>query len=101
RLVDCLRAGEIVSLSFDSEASQTIPLPMLGRFLRVPTGPMNIARLTKAVLLPTFVVRLATDEYRIDIKPPIQLDGPTRDAQLEAGASVYGGVLEGALRGCD
>jgi len=55
-----LHKNGIVSITLGTQASQLIERPFLNGKIRIPTGPVELARLTDSVLLPVYTVR---DEY--------------------------------------
>lgn len=55
-----LHKNGIVSITLGTQASQLVERPFLNGTIRIPTGPVELARLTDSVLLPVYTVR---DDY--------------------------------------
>ena len=94
RLRDALDADEVVLMQGDRvmPGQPGARVPFLGGHLRLPLGPVKLARLTGAPLIPVFAVADDDGRIRIAIEPPIDLgDGPVRgqdDPALARLASV-------------
>lgn len=62
-----LRSGEIVAVLFDRDIQGTgIPVPFRGRLMRVPTGVIDLALRTGAIVFPAMVRR--TGRYTLHAK---------------------------------
>lgn len=79
-LLAALRRGEIVALQADRPRAggKTLRVPLLGRELEIPEGPVALARLADAPILPAFTFREARARYRIEFREPVVV-GRTRD----------------------
>ena len=68
--------------------------PFFGRTVRFPAGPLHIAALTGATVLPFAVVREG-DRYVLEMRPPIEVPDP--DAVDDAGRTLAS-EFEGLVR---
>jgi KDO2-lipid IV(A) lauroyltransferase len=85
QLRNALLDDEVVVMQGDrampGQRSQMVPF--LGGHLRMPTGPVRLARLTGSPIVPVFVLRGRRDKCRIQMAAPIDVDvcqlqsGPT------------------------
>src|SRR5205823_1576482 len=76
RLRDALLANEVVVMQGDrampGQRSQSVPF-LHGR-LRMPIGPVKLARLTGSPIVPVFVLRGARGRFRIHLGEPNDVD---------------------------
>jgi len=79
RLRDALLRNEVVVMQADRAlpGQQSEIVPFLGGSLRVPTGPVRLARLAGAPIVPVFAIRGADRRHDIHL-------GPAIDAGAEA-----------------
>ncbi len=66
-----LHKNGIVSITLGTQASQLVERPFLRGTIRIPTGPVELARLTDSVLLPVYTVRDGYWRYTTHIGAPI------------------------------
>ncbi len=66
-----LHKNGIVSITLGTQASQLIEIPFLNGNIRIPTGPVELARLTDSVLLPVYTVRDGYWRYTTHIGAPM------------------------------
>lgn len=73
-LREALLRGEAVVMQADrampGQHSEVVPF-LHGR-LRVPTGPVRLARLTRSLIVPVFTIRKPSGRFEIRILPPIE-----------------------------
>jgi KDO2-lipid IV(A) lauroyltransferase len=83
RLRDALLDDEVIVMQGDrampGQRSQIVPF--LGGHLRMPTGPVRLARLTGSPIVPVFVLRGRGGKFRIQMAAPIDVDA----CQLQSG----------------
>lgn len=72
-LRDALRNDEVVLMQGDRvlPGQPGVAVPFLGGRMRVPTGPVKLARITGAPLIPTFAIQMKNGRVRIVIEKPI------------------------------
>lgn len=101
KLLDALRAGEIVALQGDRPRSggKTISVTLFGRPYALPLGPLALARAADAPLVPAFLFRDGRRRYSCLIREPIRVGrSGERYADLEAAARRFTAELEAAIR---
>lgn len=70
-----LHKNGIVSITLGTQASHLISRPFLNGTIRIPTGPVELARLTDSVLLPVYTVRDGYWRYTTHIGAPLASTG--------------------------
>jgi lauroyl/myristoyl acyltransferase len=100
-LVHHLREGGIVALQIDRAPAgmRTRAVTMFGREGRLPEGPLRLAAMTGAPLVPVFVARVGHRSYRVDARPPIHLFRHAGAAELNVAAQRVAEGLEAFVRG--
>ncbi|MBI4838814.1 MAG: lysophospholipid acyltransferase family protein, partial [Nitrospirae bacterium] len=69
-----LQKNEILFIAFDgSEASKMIPVNFFNQKAFFSPGTFKLSFMTKAPILPTFIIRQKDDTHRIIIGPPFEL----------------------------
>jgi lauroyl/myristoyl acyltransferase len=74
RMVELLRAGEVVTVTLGANADRRHRAAFLSSAIEVSLGVPELARQGRAVLLPVVTVRLAPDRFKTIILPPLHLD---------------------------
>jgi KDO2-lipid IV(A) lauroyltransferase len=91
KLRDALEANEVVVMQGDramlGQRAQAVPF-LHGR-LRMPTGPVKLARLTGSPIVPVFVLRGRRGRFRIHLATPIDVNASAED---EAATSAPGAI---------
>ncbi len=94
-LYDRLEDNQVVSITFGREARKTAQVAFMGSSVRIATGPMHLARNSKAVLLPVYTVRRDTGILTVNIESPlIQPTEDNDDEPYEAIVQKYVQKLE-------
>jgi len=83
-LRDLLEGGELVILLSDQDSARVRGtwVPFFGHPAWTPTGPVALARLTGAALIPGALLRRSDHRYRILLEPPIRMTH-TGDAEYD------------------
>lgn len=95
-----LRAGAAVALQLD----RTIPglrtrdVTLLGQRDRLPEGPLRLAQLTGAPILPIFCARQGHRSYVVRVYPSLTIDRHASDDDLEAAAQELADDMTDFLR---
>jgi len=76
-----LREGGVLWFALDQDARHGVRVNFFGRPARTSPGPVRLARLLGAPVLPAFVHRLGPGRYELGISPPIKL--PRREPSPE------------------
>ena len=73
-LRDALLRDEVVVMQGDRAVpgQQSATVPFLGGSLRIPTGPVRLARLTSSPIVPVFAIRRADGKHDILLGTPIE-----------------------------
>lgn len=92
-------AGRIVALQGDRDFRDSgIAMPFFGAQARFPTGPFHLARMTGAVLVPTFIAYAPDHRFEIELGEPIEVPRTAdRDADLRPALERWVAVLERAV----
>ncbi len=82
RLRDALLADEVVLLQGDRtmRGQRGVPVPFLHGHLRIPEGPVKLAQITGAPIIPTFAIWTASRRVRIELHEPLIVGGSDPDA---------------------
>jgi lauroyl/myristoyl acyltransferase len=97
QLLNVLQQNRVLCLSGEGRIGQkAVEVSFLGRQRRFVTGPMSLAKLAGAPVLPLFCWRDIDDRVHVTIEPPIDLHGSARST--EAGAAAYARLLEMYVR---
>lgn len=90
----CLHKNGIVSITLGTQASRLIERPFLNGKIRIPTGPVELAKLTDSVLLPVYTARDGYWRYSTHIGAPMT----STNENPEAVAAAYAAWLEPVVR---
>ncbi len=97
---ECLRTlhgGGIVALVGDRDIQGTgICVSLLGRSVRLPTGPFEFAQRTGATIVPVLTTRTHRFSLRLHVEEPFAVGAEPDD--VENGLKRWATVLEGYLR---
>jgi KDO2-lipid IV(A) lauroyltransferase len=95
-----LRAGGIVALQLDrcAPGTRTRAATVLGERSAVPEGPLRLAQLAGAPVLPVFCAREGHRRYVVDAAEPRWLDRHASDAELDAAAQHLADAMSAFLR---
>lgn len=99
-LVRHLRQGGVVALQVDRAPPglRTRAVRMFDRTARLPEGPLRLAALTGAPIVPVFAARTAHRTYRVDVCAPVRVARRATDAELDAAAQRVARDLEAFVR---
>jgi lauroyl/myristoyl acyltransferase len=86
-----LGANGIVWIAVGPEARRTLDVPFLGGTIRLPTGPLHLARVSRAALLPVFTIRANDGTYNVTIERQLDVD---TDITYASAARSYVAMLE-------
>ena len=86
-----LRANCIVWIAVRPMARRLIHVPFLRGTICLPTGPLHLARMSRAAILPVFTIRASDGAYNVTIERPLDVD---RDVTYTTAAQSYVSMLE-------
>lgn len=100
KLIKILRNGGAVALVADRDVTgKGIPVEFFGSETSLPVGPVALADLTGADLIPVGVYFKKGAGHRIEIHDPVRLpDGPSREDRVAQGTQEFAQVLEDIIR---
>ncbi len=95
-----VKKGGIVAMKLDrvSPGMRTREVTFLGEPFRVPEGPLQLAALTGAPIVPVFSRRLGFLEYQTINTPPIALPRRPSEEALQAAGQLLASRLEDFVR---
>jgi KDO2-lipid IV(A) lauroyltransferase len=95
-----LRGGGAVALQIDRVPRRVRArgVTMFGAPARVPEGPLRLAMLTGAPLVPVFAARTGHRRYDIVAHPPVRVRRAAADAELDAAAQSLADAMESFVR---
>lgn len=99
-LARLLEAGDIVAVQADRVMFDVSPMEVEvepGLRMRLPKGPLYLARATGATPYPLFIVRDGWRRYRAVVLPPVALPPRRRGGEDEASAQ-WAAILLGSVR---
>ena len=102
-IINTLRSGEIVCIHGDRffGGQRTETLDFFGKPARFPAGPMAIAAITGASVIPCFTVRTAMRRYAFSAEAPVHVEPGhrnERDERIRMAMRYYIDVLEKICR---
>lgn len=100
-LVKLLREGELVGMQGDRDFSLNgLPIPFFGREVYFPRGPWELAAMTGAPILTTFIWVDQDGLFHAEFSEPIWISGARgeRKAAIEDGMRRYAAELETLIR---
>lgn len=96
-----LREGNLVAVQGDRVMFDVSPLDVEvepGLMMRLPKGPLALARATGAPCQPLFLTRRGWRRYRITVRPPISLPPRERGAAVDPAAEVWARAVLDIIR---
>jgi len=87
-----LHANRIVIITVGPWAHKLVEVPFFRTQLKLPTGPIRLARTTDAVLLPVFAIAKVNGGFEVSIQEPLYPTGGQADD--ESVAAAYAKRLE-------
>jgi len=95
-----LRDGEVLGLMADRDIQGTgVCVEVLGRTVRLPQGPWDLARRYETRVLPIFSARKRGDQFRVWVGEPfVVARSEDEEADVTAAAGVFAALFERHLR---
>ncbi|AUX23187.1 hypothetical protein SOCEGT47_037070 [Sorangium cellulosum] len=99
-LLHHLRRGGVVAMQIDRvpPGMRSREVTFLGERWRAPEGPLALAALSGAPILPVFTRRLGFLEYEAVVAPPIRLSRRPTEAERDRAAAAMMGAMERFVR---
>lgn len=100
KLIKVLKDGGAVALVSDRDVTgKGMPVEFFGEETTMPVGPVALAELTGADLVPVGVYFKKGAGHRIVVHDPVELpDLPTRQERVAAGTQEFAAVLEDIIK---
>jgi len=99
-LLHALRRNAVVAMQLDrvppGSRSRVAKLP--GGSWRIPEGPLTLAAVSGAPILPIFTRRLGFMQYEAEVAEPIRIARKSTEAQLDAAAQAMANAMHGFIR---
>jgi len=94
--IKALKNNELVVIAFDGrEGSEWVDVPFLGRTGKLSAGPVRLAALTGASLIPTIIVQKQDDTHEVIIDSPFEVEaGTSRETTAKQNTSQYITIFE-------
>lgn len=96
-----LQQGDIVAVQGDRVIFEVSPMEAEvepGLMMRLPRGPLYLARITGAPCFPLFIIRDGWRRYRVKVQPPIELPRRVRGRGEDSGTGVWAGTILDVVR---
>jgi KDO2-lipid IV(A) lauroyltransferase len=95
-----LRGGGIVALQVDRSppGQRGRRVTMFGETAKVPEGPLRLAALTGAPIVPIFAARTGHRRYKVVADPPIVIARSASDVDLDAAAQQMANAVQDFVR---
>lgn len=95
-----LQEGGLVGFMGDRDIQGNgLCVDLCGRRVRLPRGPWEIARRSRALVLPVFTARIEDDRFRLFVEEPFRVDQTDdEEADILAAVERFAGLLETHLR---
>lgn len=96
KLIRRLKDGEVIALLADRDVTgRGLTTEFFGEETKMPSGPVGLAILTGATLIPVGVYFKEGAGHRIEVHAPVEIpDLETRDQKVAAGAALMARKLE-------
>jgi len=98
--IETLKDGGLAGFMADRDIQGTgLCVEVAGRPVRLPVGPWEIARRTRATVFPIFSARIERDRFRVYVEEPFAVAQTANETADIAGAVTrFAGLLEAHLR---
>jgi KDO2-lipid IV(A) lauroyltransferase len=95
-----LREGGVVALQIDRSprGQRARDVTLFGAPGRIPEGPLRLAALTGAPIVPIFAARTGHRSYEVHVEPPIRVQRAPDGPELDGAAQKLASSLEGFVR---
>lgn len=96
-----LQQGDIVAVQGDRVIFEVSPMETEvepGLMMRLPRGPLYLARITGASCFPLFIVRDGWRKYRVQVHPPLDLPARVRGKAEDPAIPVWAGAIMDGVR---
>jgi lauroyl/myristoyl acyltransferase len=91
-----LNQGDIVAVQGDRVIFEVSPMETEvepGLMMRLPRGPLYLARITGAAVFPLFIVRDGWRRYRVQVHAPLNLPARVRGRAEDPATAIWAGAI--------
>lgn len=98
--LETLQEGGLVGFMGDRDIQGNgMCVELCGRHVRLPRGPWEIARRSRALVMPMFTARVDGDRFRLFVEEPFRVaQSEDEEADILAAVTRFAGLLETHLR---
>ncbi len=96
-----LQQGDVVALQGDRVIFEVSPMEAEvepGLRMRLPRGPLYLARISGAPCFPLFILRDGWRRYRVMVQAPVELPPRVRGRGEDSGTTVWAGTILGVVK---
>ncbi len=96
-----LQQGDIVAVQGDRVIFEVSPMETEiepGLLMRLPRGPLYLARISGAAVFPLFITRDGWRRYRVEVHAPLVLPARVRGRGEDPATALWAGVILGGVR---
>lgn len=100
-LARLLREGEVVAVQGDRVVFEVSPMETEvepGLMMKLPRGPLFLARAAGVTVFPLFILRDGWRRYRVKVFPPLDLPPRVRGRAEDPAMPVWAGAILGVVR---
>jgi KDO2-lipid IV(A) lauroyltransferase len=99
-LVRHLRSGGVVALQVDRVPPRlrTRSVTLFGAASAIPEGPLRLAMLTGAPIVPIFAARTGHRRYEVVAHPPIRVARSAGESELDSAAQSVADAMQSFVR---
>jgi lauroyl/myristoyl acyltransferase len=100
-LARCLNEGDVVAVQGDRVIFEVSPMEAEvepGLWMRLPRGPLYLARITGAAVFPLFIVRDGWRRYRVQVRAPLELPPRVRGRGEDPAVPVWAAAVLGGVK---
>lgn len=102
-LARLLREGNVVAVQGDRVIFEVSPMEVEveeGLMMKLPRGPLFLARISEVRVFPLFIVRDGWRRYRVKVFPPLELPPRRRGRGEDPAMKVWVGAILKVVRPC-
>ncbi len=95
-LARLLREGKVVAVQGDRVVFEVSPMQVdvgEGLMMKLPRGPLIVARVSGVAVFPLFILRDGWRRYRVRVFPPLELPARTRGRGEDPGVRVWADAI--------
>ena len=100
-LARLLREGNVVAVQGDRVVFEVSPMEVEvepGLMMKLPRGPLFLARVSEVTVFPLFILRDGWRRYRVKVFPPLELPPRRRGRGEDPAVKAWAGAILGVVR---